>query len=208
MSADEILAVKLAALLHDADDRKYFAHNDFENARAIMRVVCPDLESLVIQMIGYVSSSKNGDTIPDECRDREWMLYPRWADRLEAIGWVGVVRAWEYTLETKRPLFTNETPKAKNVAELMEIASEERYRAYSGKSASMIDHYYDKLLRLNNFETKNRYLFEASRDLLAPLIAVCLAFGENKLDDSMLVMARIEAGKERSRWSPYDQEQV
>lgn len=204
MSDDEVLAIKLAALLHDADDRKYFSHNNFENARAIMHVVCPDLEPLVIQMIGYVSSSKNGDDIPKECRGREWMLYPRWSDRLEAIGWIGVVRAWEYSLEMKRPLFTNKTPKAKNVIGLKEIASEKRYLAYNGRSASMIDHYYDKLLRLNNFETKNLYLRQRSRDLLKPLISVCLAFGNDKLDDSILVTARLEAASEESEWGPYD----
>lgn len=187
----EKLAIVLAALLHDADDRKYFPNNkNYENARSIVQKLCPGIEPLVISMIGYVSTSSNGNSIPAEAIDRPWLLYPRWADRLEAIGWIGIVRAWEYTIETNRPLFTDETPKVQTEHELWDIATKQRYEEYKGKSASMMDHYYDKLLHICNFNSCNRYFQNESSARLEPLIDMCLAFGQGKLTDDLLVNAR------------------
>ena len=79
------------------------------------------------------------------------MLFPRYADRLEAIGLIGVERTLEYTLKKGQPLFLEETAKGKTVDELNEIATKERYDSYVSKSVSMFDHFYDKLLHLGNF---------------------------------------------------------
>ena len=189
------LAIMLAALLHDADDRKYFPKNkSYENARMITRQICPQAEDLVIEMIGYVSCSSNGSSIPSDAMKRPWLLYPRWADRLEAIGYIGIVRAWEYTLETNRPLFTATTQRARNVDELGHIANADRYTDYvssGGKSASMIDHYYDKLLHICDFETDNIYLRDKARERRNPLVNICLIFGEHgQLDIDLFDRAR------------------
>lgn len=91
----EAEAVRLAALLHDADDRKLFpaSTSDCENARACMGGIAhPELADLVVKLIGWVSTSKNGNRTPDEAVSKPWFLWPRHADRLEAIGWVGVLR--------------------------------------------------------------------------------------------------------------------
>jgi uncharacterized protein len=181
---NEKIAVELAALLHDADDKKYFPHNrNYENARHIVKTIGSSaIEERVIEMISYVSASANKNNIPDNVRLKPWVLYPRWADRLEAAGWVGVIRAWEYTKEIGHPLFTDETPKAKTEEELWKIATPERYAAYSGNSISMIDHYYDKLLHICKFQTDNEYLLATAKARLGPLITVCLAYGERGED--------------------------
>ena len=41
-----------------------------------------DSVNLIIKMISLVSSAVNGDNIPYNIE--EWMLYPRYSDRLEA----------------------------------------------------------------------------------------------------------------------------
>ena len=41
------------------------------------------------------------------------------------------------------------TPRAKTEEELWAIATPERFAAYVGASDSMVDHFYDKLLHLN-----------------------------------------------------------
>ena len=65
LTQDIKLAIMLAALLHDADDKKYFPKNkNYQNARQIVRKVYPDVEDLVIEMIGYVACSANGSSIP------------------------------------------------------------------------------------------------------------------------------------------------
>ncbi len=195
------LAIMLAALLHDADDKKYFPKNkSYQNARQIVRQVYPDAEELVIEMIGYVSCSSNGSSIPRDAVKRPWLLFPRWADRLEAIGHIGIVRAWEYTLETNRPVFTKDTPRAKDIHWLSHIATKERYANYvssGGKSASMIDHYYDKLLHICDFETDNKYLIETAKKRRKPLVDICLLYGEDgRLDIDLLDRARRRAADE------------
>ena len=75
-------AIQLAALLHDADDSKFFPdNNDNQNARYILREIGAEneLAELVIKMIELVSCSKNGNTVVKP----EWLLLPRFADRLE-----------------------------------------------------------------------------------------------------------------------------
>ena len=51
------LAIRLAALLHDSDDRKFFDTKNFENARFILECVVPGqkkLQKLVLKMIRLV----------------------------------------------------------------------------------------------------------------------------------------------------------
>ena len=206
------LAVLLASLLHDMDDRKFFPSNrNYENARALIRfflyagqsyvagkpveVVKTEIEELAIKMIGLVSCSKNGDTILEEAKEKPWLLWPRYFDRLEAVGWIGVVRCWEYTLTAGRPLYLATTPRARTGAEVLAIATAERAAAYKGDSASMIDHYYDKLLHLVDVfaacKSGNEYIDLHASLRRKPLLAVVMNYGmTGKLDDSDLTMAR------------------
>lgn len=104
--------VMLASLLHDADDRKFFPNNhNYENARCVIQHtpnITHEDEQEIVYMIDLVSASKNKDTIPLDLKYHE-MLYPRWADRLEALGWGGIVRCWDYTITSKRPLYIPHT---------------------------------------------------------------------------------------------------
>ena len=65
------------------------------------------------------------------------MLIPRYADRLEAIGPIGIKRCYLYTLSTKSPLFTPETLRPTSVESIME-ESRRRYPLYKGNSLSMV----------------------------------------------------------------------
>lgn len=168
----EKFAVLLAALLHDADDDKFFPRHDHKELTNL-RKICQDIDEktldLVERMVHLVSSSKNGDTIPAEivAEQTEWMLIPRHADRLEAIGKIGVERCWKYSKTIGNPIYiptSSAISSSSSVApgfatalprdekELWaKVATEERYQAYRGKSVSMLDHFYDKLLRLTFF---------------------------------------------------------
>jgi uncharacterized protein len=128
-----------------------------------------------------VSSSKNGDAIPEDVVGKEWQLIPRYADRLEAIGLIGIERCYTYTMKKKLPLFLASTPKPKTEDELWSIASIERYNAYDGNSASMIDHFYDKLLRLSVFPIRNRYFDEECSKRRKPLVDFILKFGRDEV---------------------------
>jgi hypothetical protein len=189
LAAERALAVRLAALLHDADDRKYFPHtaHTLANAHAIMRAAgAPErVAADAARMIGWVSCSKHGNACPAEACDEPELLWPRWADRLEAVGEVGVVRCYEYNRRAGGvPLATDATPRPRTAEEALEAATAERFAAYQasgGHSASMLDHYYDKLLQVARPPpalVRNRYLEEAALRGAAPLLRVCLAYGE------------------------------
>lgn len=168
LSEDIVLAIKLAALLHDADDRKFFSTSrELMNARQILDPleISPETFDLVLKMIDLVSCSKNGNS--REGVGEEWMLYPRFADRLEALGEIGLVRCWFYTYHVGRPLFTEETVRPKSLEELRQVASPERFNRYvsmKGKvdSVSFIDHFYDKLLHIGEVGSNLYFKKEAT----------------------------------------------
>ena len=173
--------VKLAALLHDADDRKFFPNNqNYENLKQILDDLPSDEVDLIIKMVSLVSSSKNGDRIPEDAINNEWLLYPRYADRLEAIGIIGIERCYQYALTSKNPLYISTTPYVTTEEELWNVASIERYNRYTGFSDSMIDHYYDKLLRASIFPIRNKYFDKETKIRRKQLIDFILMFGRNK----------------------------
>jgi len=174
-------AIKLAALLHDADDRKFFPNNkDYENLKLILKDKSGDFVDLVIRMVSLVSSSSNGDQIPEDVIGKEWMLIPRYADRIEAIGIVGIERCFQYNKTKKHCLFTKKTQLANTVDEIFLIATEERYNSYRGYSDSMIDHFYDKLLRVSNIPIDNDYLVKLAEERNGVIIQFVLWFGQKK----------------------------
>ena len=155
------IAIRLASLLHDADDRKFFPKGS-SNATEILEKVLPEwseTQALALKMIDLVSCSKNG--ISQKGVEHEWMLYPRWSDRLESLGHTGILRAYQYTLHRKRHLDRDDTPRT-NSKELLylTLVTPERLEKYiqTKESATFIDHFYDKLLHLRKgFTTKNPF---------------------------------------------------
>ena len=119
----------------------------------------------IIDMISLVSCSENGDSEPPF----PWMAIPRDCDRLEAIGEIGIKRCKDFMVEKKGLFHTDNTPIATTKQEVELAANPERFKAYMRgvKSASMIDHYYDKLLHIGKPEclrSQNPYILqEASR---------------------------------------------
>lgn len=174
--------IVLASLLHDADDHKYFPDNQhYQNARSILsklNVNEKDVEKIV-EMIALVSVAKNGNSIPE----KEWMLIPRYSDRLEAIGKIGILRCYLYNLVVKRPLYTTETLRATTLEELSKIATVERFNNYvnlKGKvgESTFIDHFYDKLLHFTDFGS-NEYLLSEGENRLKIMQDYVLDFGRS-----------------------------
>ena len=186
------LSLRLAALLHEADDHKYFPDNDkFQNAKRICRESIlssvSDRERIisdVILMISLVSASVNGNSVPEAARSDPTLLWPRWCDRLESIGVIGAVRCYQYAREKgTEPLMLDSTPRPRSEEEVWQYVTEDRwthYQSSGGQSASMIDHYYDKLLHVANFApevVQSSYLVGEARRRVAPLVEVCVEAG-------------------------------
>lgn len=164
LSPQKKLQIYLAALLHDADDDKIFKSENYENARQILAklFIDHDVKEDIIEMISLVSCSKNGDSVPRE----PYMVIPRDCDRLEAIGEIGIERCLEYSQHIGNPLHADTTPRVYTREELWKVATAERFANYK-RSASVIDHYYDKLLHIgqpDKLKSGNKYiLMEAMR---------------------------------------------
>ena len=86
--------VALAALLHDADDHKLFDTENNANARAFMAAqgVAPETAEAVCAAVNAVSFSKNRGRKPGTPEGR----IVQDADRLDAMGAVGIARTFAY----------------------------------------------------------------------------------------------------------------
>jgi uncharacterized protein len=181
LTDEERLERRLAALLHDADDRKFFPENDdYQNARSILDWVgcCRAAADRIVRMIGWVAASKNKGAVPPEAAEDPTLLYPRWADIAAGTGWGGVARCEQYNTTVARPRYLPCTACATSEADLWaRVATPERYAAYTGDSASMVDHYYDKLLPYTWIETGNPFLDGEIARRREPLVRVALLFG-------------------------------
>ena len=162
LSMNQLEDLNLAVIFHEVDDRKFFPeHHGYQNARRLLgevfelegRIACIEdtwfrIEQ-IIYIISLVSTSSNGNMLVSA--ENLWMLYPRFADRLEAMGKVGIERCRLYSIHINRPLSVPETLRCTTEAELWSVAATpERFQRYLKvkESVSMIDHIYDKLLHI------------------------------------------------------------
>ncbi|CAH6418501.1 Hypothetical protein POVN_LOCUS218 [uncultured virus] len=128
------------------------------------------LRDLVLEMIDLVSASQNGNrTVKDK-----WKLVPRDADRLDALGKTGVQRCYDYTRSVGNPLCCADTPLAVNETQLtliMKGRTLEDYVKGGGKSASMMDHFTDKLFHLGTMASEDVNLQRIADREMEPLKA-------------------------------------
>ena len=92
----------LAALLHDADDRKLFHTEHNANARAFLNEHGVPAERIerICGAVNSVSFSQNRGRVPETAEGR----IVQDADRLDALGAVGVARTFAYGGQQGRPL--------------------------------------------------------------------------------------------------------
>ena len=90
----DIEAVALAALLHDADDHKLFDTKDNENARAFLNGhgITGSKADFICQIINSVSFSRNRGRKPETIEGK----IVQDADRLDAMGAIGIARTFAY----------------------------------------------------------------------------------------------------------------
>jgi len=93
--------VSLAALLHDADDHKLFATENNANARRFLesRKVPPEMTDRICGAVNAVSFSKNRGKRPETAEGR----IVQDADRLDALGAIGIARTFAYGGKHGRP---------------------------------------------------------------------------------------------------------
>jgi uncharacterized protein len=138
-NSDEI---SLAALLHDYSDHKYNGGDFDAGSREVLNLLnqlnCPfeiaDRVAKIVQVVSY-----KGALVSDEATSIEGKIV-RDADRLDAIGAIGIARAFSYGGSKERPLYDP------SIAPLLHTTKEE----YAQSKSHTVNHFYEKLLLLKD----------------------------------------------------------
>ena len=149
----DIFIVELAALLHDIGDYKFF-QGDEEAGAVKVREWLSSLEispSLIDKIVGITSQISFMHTLPDKGKrkgkknsatsalSKELMAVTD-ADRLDAMGAIGIARAFTYGGFFNRPIYDPSIKASKS------ITKEE----YKTTEAPSINHFYEKLSKLKD----------------------------------------------------------
>lgn len=138
----DLLVVELAALLHDIADSKF--HDGDENigpstAKTFLATlpVEPDIATHVVNIVTHISF-KGGNH--EKVFHSPELAVVQDADRLDAIGAIGIARAFHYGGYKNREIYDPA------IAPDLHMTKE----AYKNSQAPTINHFYEKLLLLKN----------------------------------------------------------
>lgn len=134
----DLYVIRLSALLHDCDDRKLFDSQDFDNARRFMTSagISSDIQETVCHIISQISFKGKDTVVPDSLEGK----IVQDADRLDAIGAVGIARTFAFGGSRGRMMYDPDEIYRKDL-------SAEEYYASTG---STVSHFYEKLLLLKD----------------------------------------------------------
>ena len=140
----DVLTVSLAALLHDIADAKFHGGNEKvgpQKARAFLKTlgIPGEVRNHVITIIRNVSY-KNSLEKRQEKFDSPELQVVQDADRLDALGAIGIARAFSYGGYAGRKLYDPEIPPNPKM-------SKAEYKKNTGPT---INHFYEKLLLLRD----------------------------------------------------------
>lgn len=137
-----VFIVKMGALLHDIADPKF--HNGDEEIGPelasdfleTLNVSKTDIEH-IINIIKYVSFKNSFDQVEFNSKELEII---KDADRLDAIGAIGIARCFNYGGYKNRPLYNPEIPAIKHTNK----------STYKNTNSPSFNHFYEKLLLLKD----------------------------------------------------------
>lgn len=137
MDCDKQL-VSVASLLHDVDDAKLFDSKDYDNARKILNDLNyeKDFIEKVINIIKDVSFKGKDSVIPSSLEGK----IVQDADRLDAIGAIGIARTFAYGGNHNRLIYDPSIKPNLNMD----------YNQYKNANNPTINHFYEKLLILKD----------------------------------------------------------
>lgn len=158
----DLTVVKLAALLHDIADSKFHGGDETvgpKTARTFLESQNVS-EAIILHVIAIIENiSFKGGNFEKTFSSKELEIVQD-ADRLDAIGAIGIARAFNYGGFKNRPIYNP------NIQPKLNLSKEE----YKNSEAPTINHFYEKLLLLKdkmNTETgkklaKKRHVFMIS----------------------------------------------
>jgi len=156
----DLLTIELSALLHDISDAKFNGGDDEMGSRMASEFLTKqDLERKVVEHVERIIKhvSYKGGFGQDQISTIEFQIVQD-ADRLDAIGAIGVARAFNYGGFKNRPIHNPEMP----------LKEYNDSRAYHRSDAPTINHFYEKLLKLKDLmnTSTGRQLAEERHDYM------------------------------------------
>jgi len=141
----DMFVVELASLLHDISDWKHHDGDESVGAKIAKEWlesldVDEEVSSHVAKIIG--TASFKGSGVKFEMKTKEGKIVQD-SDRLDAIGAVGIARAFMFAGNNNVPMHD---PKIKP----KEVLFEEEYKDFKRKDCTEINHFYEKLLLLKD----------------------------------------------------------
>lgn len=156
-ACDEVV-VKLGALLHDIADSKFHDGDESigpKTARAFLEKEAVE-EETVLHVLNIIENiSYKGGNFEKKFHSKELAIVQD-ADRLDAIGAIGIARTFNYGGFKNRPLYNPD------IAPNLQMTKEE----YKSSEAPTLNHFYEKLLLLKdkmNTETGKQIAQERHR---------------------------------------------
>ena len=138
----DMYVVQLAALLHDVADHKFHQGDDRLGAQVAAGWLAGlGVEETVVAHVSEIIAERSfkGAKVTSAIRTREGMVVQD-ADRLDALGAIGVARAFAYGGYKQRLLHDPDVPPVQH-------DSFEQYKASQGPT---VNHFYEKLLLLKD----------------------------------------------------------
>ena len=133
--------VQLAALLHDLDDWKFNDSGDETPLRAKAWLdsfsLDPSISDAVCRIITHISFK--GANVENKIDSLEGFIVQD-ADRLDAIGAIGIARAFAYGGYKNRPLYDPDSPPEMH----------QTFEQYKNSKSATINHFYEKLFLLKD----------------------------------------------------------
>ena len=153
----DLFVVQLGALLHDIADAKFYDGNesigpkkarDFLESQQVEETVISHIENIIL-FISYKSSFDHNRSFSSP-----ELNVIQDADRLDAIGAIGIARCFNYGGFKNRSLYDPE------IRPKLQMTKEE----YKNSTAPSINHFYEKLLLLkDNMNTKTGKIIAQKR---------------------------------------------
>ena len=148
--------VSAIALLHDVDDYKLFgieSSNNLTNTKMILSKTGfnEKEKNLIISSIKTIGYSKRLSGITPDIKEA---MVVSDADMLDAMGVIGILRSYHYNITHGNPFFD------KDDFPVLDISVDE----YKSKTkGTVVNHIFEKILKLKNLMLTNRGMEEATR---------------------------------------------